>query len=208
MDKFESLENEIWVDAKSFTTDYSGHYIVSNMGRCWSFKSNKFLGGWYKGYYCVSLCKEKHSEMIMVGRLMLISFGVPIPEHLKDLPTSKLQAMHLDGDRHNNHLDNFAWGNHLENCNEINHRIRRSEAMKGFKNPNYGKPLSSSTKRKLSERFSKPILQYTMDGQFIKEWCSQSEVARELDIDQGSISACARGKKKSCGGYVWKYKPI
>lgn len=225
MDKFESLENEIWVDAKSFTTDYSGHYIVSNLGRCWSFKSDKFVGSWSNdGHWNVCLSNnEKETETMMIGRLMLISFGVEIPEHLKDLPTSKLHCMHLDGDSHNNHLENFQWGNNRENANEINARIRKSEAKKGDNHPMYGKHHTEETKRKMSEARkgdkcywygkygkdcpnSKPILQYTLSGEFIKEWNCAMDASIELGINYSNMSSCASGKRPSAGGYIWKHK--
>lgn len=167
MDKFESLENEIWIDAKSFTTDYTGLYLVSNMGRCWSIKRNQFVGSLCRGYWMVGLSKNNKQETMIIGRLMLTSFGVEVPEHLKDLPTNKLQAMHLDGDSTNNHLDNFQWGDAKENNNEINHKIRCgksrkgqrhteearkkiSDAMKGENNHFYGKQHTEETKRKMS----------------------------------------------------------
>jgi len=52
----------------------------------------------------------------------------------------------------------------------------------------------------------KPILGFTKEGKFIKEWESGSSAGRELNIDVASISKCCKGKIKSAGGYVWKYK--
>lgn len=53
---------------------------------------------------------------------------------------------------------------------------------------------------------SKPIDQYTKDGDFIKSWDSTMDVQRELGINNSNISACARGNIKSAGGYIWRYK--
>jgi len=53
---------------------------------------------------------------------------------------------------------------------------------------------------------SKPILQYSKSGQFIKKWDSMSDVSRELNIPQSNISVCASGKTKSAGGFIWKYE--
>ena len=49
------------------------------------------------------------------------------------------------------------------------------------------------------------ILQYTKDGIFIKKWESMSEVERELGISHCNIVNCCNGKRKSAGGYIWKY---
>ena len=64
-----------------------------------------------------------------------------------------------------------------------------------------GVPRSEATKQKLSKK----ILQYTKSGEFIKEWVSAIEAARELGIARSNISACCQGNRKSAGGYVWRY---
>ena len=77
-----------------------------------------------------------------------------------------------------------------------------SDAMKGV-------PLSESHKKALSDALkgvtAKKILQFTKSGELIKEWQSAYEVHRELGISQGNICACCNGKRKSAGGYIWKY---
>jgi predicted GIY-YIG superfamily endonuclease len=50
------------------------------------------------------------------------------------------------------------------------------------------------------------ILQYTLSGDFIKEWDSGSDASKELKINKGDLSQCCKGKLKTTGGYVWKYK--
>ena len=52
---------------------------------------------------------------------------------------------------------------------------------------------------------TKPILQYTKDGVFIKEWTSEIEASRVIGINQGNITKCCQDKRKSAGGFVWKY---
>ena len=53
---------------------------------------------------------------------------------------------------------------------------------------------------------SKPVLQYSKEGNFIKEWPSMMKVERELGIHNSSISMCCLEKLKSAGGFIWKYK--
>lgn len=53
---------------------------------------------------------------------------------------------------------------------------------------------------------SKIILQYDSNLVFIKEWPSISDVEKSLKIDSSSISQCALHKRRSAGGYIWKYK--
>ena len=77
---------------------------------------------------------------------------------------------------------------------------------------NKGKHLSEKTKKKMSKvkignHYSptKPILQYTKEGEFIKEWTSGREASIVLRIPPGNITKCCQDKRKSAGGFVWKY---
>lgn len=53
---------------------------------------------------------------------------------------------------------------------------------------------------------SKTILQFSLDGSFIKEWINAGEAARELNLSYKLISACANGDSKTSQGFMWKYK--
>lgn len=50
-----------------------------------------------------------------------------------------------------------------------------------------------------------PILQFSKDGPFVKEWPSVREAGRQLGIAGSSICACLKGRYKSAGGFVWRY---
>lgn len=50
-----------------------------------------------------------------------------------------------------------------------------------------------------------PILQFTKDGELVKEWPSACEAGRQLGIFQQSICHCLKGRCKSAGGYIWRY---
>lgn len=54
--------------------------------------------------------------------------------------------------------------------------------------------------------FPKLVVQYTLDGEFVKEWVSMNEIQRQLGFNQGSISNCCNGRCKSVYGFLWKYK--
>jgi hypothetical protein len=53
---------------------------------------------------------------------------------------------------------------------------------------------------------SKPIIQFSKSGDFIKEYNSINEAAKELNIDKTCISRNCNGKYKTAFGYVWKFK--
>lgn len=54
----------------------------------------------------------------------------------------------------------------------------------------------------------KPILQYSLDGKFIKEFESGYEIQRILKISSGNISQCCMAKRQTAGGYKWRYKNV
>lgn len=54
----------------------------------------------------------------------------------------------------------------------------------------------------------KPILQYSLNYIFIKEWISASEVKKELKFNQGNITQVCLGKRKSANKFIWKYKQV
>ena len=53
---------------------------------------------------------------------------------------------------------------------------------------------------------AKPVLQYDLLGNFIKEWPGVRKIEKELGIKYQSISMCCNGKIKTAGGYVWRFK--
>ena len=49
-----------------------------------------------------------------------------------------------------------------------------------------------------------PVLQYSKDGEFIKEYESIKEAIEKTGVLH--ISCVCRGERKTAGGYIWKYK--
>jgi len=87
---------------------------------------------------------------------------------------------------------------------------------RGEGTPMYGKKHSKGTKTKMSKSqtgkigkhacANKAILQYTLDGVFVKEWVSGEEAYRKLNINSSKISSCARGKRNMAGGFIWRFR--
>ncbi len=40
----------------------------------------------------------------------------------------------------------------------------------------------------------------------MKEYDTITIASKELNIDNSTIVKCARGKRKTAGGFIWKYK--
>lgn len=100
-----------------------------------------------------------------------------------------------------------------------------SQKYKGIGNPNYNNKMSDISKKRISEANKgrkwhenaikkrsetnkKPIYQYDLNGNFIREWDSAKTAAFEISgINTGSpITSVCKGKLKTYHKYVWKYK--
>lgn len=76
----------------------------------------------------------------------------------------------------------------------------------GNKNGMFGKHRTNEEIQKLKEIHSKPVLQYTLDGIYIKTHASIKEATISVNgKSQSHISECARNKCKSAYGYIWKF---
>ena len=192
---------EIWKEIK-----YYPNYMVSNLGRV------KSLGRWvYKeyrgkrwqrekilkpkieksGYQRVGLWKNGKQKLFQVHRLVAQAF-------IKN-PNNYPQVNHKNEIKDDNRVENLEYCDAKYNVNYGTRNKRVSEKMKGMK-------LSEETKNKISEANSKPVLQYELNGNFIKEWPSTMEVERRLGFANTHISACCKGKLKQSYGFKWKYK--
>jgi hypothetical protein len=60
--------------------------------------------------------------------------------------------------------------------------------------------------QELAKKNRKPIYQYDLNGNFIKEWKSMVECAKHLNGTKVSISRCCRGKQKTAYGFIFKFK--
>lgn len=50
------------------------------------------------------------------------------------------------------------------------------------------------------------VLQFTKDGEFVAEYSSAKEARRQTGINDTTIGLVCKGKGKTAGGFVWKYK--
>lgn len=170
------MSMQIWKDIEG----YKGHYQISNYGNVRSLKKDAFLmkGGYLKGYKIISLWKNGTGKMFRVHRLVAAAF-IPNPEN-------KPCIDHIDGNRTNNHADNLRWVTAKENSN------------------NYNAP--NTYKGKKINKGGKAVLQYDLEGNFIKEWVTTMEIQRQLNYHRSNISNCCNGLVKTAYNYIWRYK--
>lgn len=103
----------------------------------------------------------------------------------------------------------LAFIQNTNNYKEINHknedktdnRVENLEWCDRSYNNNYGNRLT-----KFANSISKSVIQYTLDGVFVREWKSIAEIGREKGYDTSYISKCCRGIYKTSHNFIWKYK--
>lgn len=131
-----------------------------------------------KGYCLVTLSKNGTQKNFQVHRLVALHF-LPNPNNLP-------QVNHKDENKLNNNVENLEWCSHSYNVNFGTRNERISD-----KNTN-GKR-------------SKKVYQYTLDGQFVREWESTSDCGRN-GYNYGHVADCCRGERKTHKNFIWKYK--
>lgn len=182
---------ELWRTIKNYPK-----YMVSSLGKVKSFwhgkeKIIKPCKGPY-GYLHVGLTNEYGHKTYRINRLVAEAFlpnenNYPIVNHKNENITDNTVFINED-DTIDFEKSNLEWCTYKYNSN-------------------YG-----SRNKKISDKLkngscSKVIKQYTLDGEFIREWPSLMEIKRILGLSPSVIQKCCSNKycNKTYKGYIWKY---
>ena len=52
----------------------------------------------------------------------------------------------------------------------------------------------------------KAVDKYDINNNFLKSYNSISDASKDVGVYKSNISACCKGKTKTSGGFIWKYK--
>lgn len=167
-------------------------YVITNDGKIWSCFSNKYkipqnIRGGYLGVSLV--CKDNKQHTFKLHRIIAELFCKK-PEHLKNIPLDKLDVDHINGNRQDNRAENLRWCTRKENCN---FHISKENRKKSHIN-------------KIVPNRWKKVCQLSKNGKLIKIFDSITLASKKMNVDISSISQCLKGRSKSSGGYIWKYK--
>ena len=152
---------------------YEGLYAVTSCGKVWGYKRQKFLKPQTDKNGYLRVGLHKDGKTKKYYIHRLVAEAY-IPN-----PDNLPQVNHKDENKENNCLQNLEWCDPKYN---INYGTRTDK-------------VASSNK--------KPILQFTLDGEFVREWPSTTDVGKEFIK---GINHCLRGRNKTAYNYIWKYK--
>ena len=178
------MNKEIWKDI----TGYEGLYQVSNMGRVKSLERT-FINKIGRERYvkeCILKPVINRDGYLLVtlcagGKRKNLMVHRLVCEAFYDNPDNKPQVNHVNEDKTDNRVENLEWATAEENLNHGTHNERMAKSL------------------------SKPVGQYTRDGELIKVWQSATEAKRGGGFNLSNISEVANGKRKSHKGFIWRY---
>ena len=151
-------------------------YQITDDGRVWSKKRNKWLKLGNTGNGYYQVHLCKN------GKVKVYLVHRLVAEHFIPNPDNLPEVNHKDECKASNVVENLEWCDSKYNAN--------------FGNRN----------SKIREQVSKTIYQYTLDGEFVKEWKSSMDCERNGYCHSEVIRCCngTRGRK-TYKNYIWKY---
>lgn len=100
-----------------------------------------------------------------------------------------------------------AWRNEIKSKAQggNNHWTKKKKFSEEAKQ-NMSKAQKELYKKGYKSPQSKPILQYSLTMEFVKEWESAGEAEKILGYSKSGICQCAKKKNKTSQGFIWRYK--
>lgn len=173
------------------------------------------LEHWNKGIKRTAQTREKLS-IVHKGKPLSESHKQKLKGRIsprKGIKMSEEQRQKLTGKKRSlevrQKLSFLKKGKKLSEEQKANRRAALGDKLQGVNNPNFGKKFSPDEIKKLQDRNPQfPIIQYSAEGQFIKEWEGSRTISETLELNRGSINACCRGNTnlKKAGGFIWRWK--
>lgn len=174
-------DDERWAEV-----DYG--YYVSDRGRIWSGRSQKFLKPKRldrHGHVGLTIRNGDKPSYKYLHRLIAEEF-IPNPDNLP-------VVRHLNDDPRDNHVDNLAWGTQRDNMYDC------------IENGNAYFP-SDEDREKGFEKVRTPLIAINLETGERTRFRGQGEAGRILGIHQANIWKVLHGERHSAGGYTFEWE--
>lgn len=175
-----SFEGEIWKEIIGFW-----NYEISNYGRVKKLKT-KYRKSLIRkqeihrqGYLRVTMLNDNGNRKTKYVHRLVAKAFIPNPENKPEV-------------NHTKEIKNLNWWDELSWMTQI-------------ENNNFGSRKDKVRKSSRNGVLSKPIVQLSLNGEFIREYPSAQEADR-MGHTQALVSLCARGGAKTHHGYKWMFK--
>ena len=175
---------EIYLDIKG----YEGTYTVSNLGQIKNVKTNRILKQRKNkyGYMQIGLYKDGKAKTYLVHRLVLETFKTNVD--------NKPQINHINEIKTDNRLVNLEYMTAKENSN---HGSRTARSTETRRNNGYFDKLVKNN------NLNSPKKVFCITTGKVYE--SAHEAARDLNLNNSTITQCCKGKRPQHKGYKFEY---
>jgi hypothetical protein len=206
------IPGELWMDIPGF----EGSYQASNMGRIKSLDRTIDHPRLYRQFVKGQILSQsvsknqdiKTGEPMIDLRLTLTVENTPRYFNTRRLIYMTFIDPHLDYKKDKLYIINKdcdGYNNRRENLQAVTHREKQVRAIaRGRVLPSYLKTADRSNWKK-NYTNSKPVAQYDLQGNLLKEFPSVREATRQTRISDKAIISVAKGLYKQWNGFVWKY---
>lgn len=175
------MNSEIWKTIDG----YDGKYQISSHGRVKSlFRVNQY-GTYYKEHFLKPSLHEQGYLYVILS---------------KNNNSQKHYIHRLVANAFISNIEKLPEVNHINEIKNDN-RVENLEWCTSKYNSNYGTKIDRHKKL-----ISKPVIQETLDGDFVRRFNSATEAEKEIGYNATYISAVCHGKRKHAYGYKFYFE--